>query len=1127
MSSDPTSPNLPEAVEEAIFSAAVALADPGEREGFLRLACGGNRTLRERIDRLIQADSVAGRFVAADPFDLSSTRADTAPPQPALKGTAPDSDFRIGRYRLLEKIGEGGMGEVYHAEQEEPVRRRVALKILKLGMDSRLIVARFEAERQALAIMDHPSIARVFDGGVTESGRPYFVMELVRGIPITEFCDLRKLSIRERVELFIPVCEAVQHAHQKGVIHRDLKPSNILVTEPDGRPIPKVIDFGIAKATGIELTDKTLFTLFNQRMGTPAYMSPEQAGLGGLDIDTRSDIYSLGVLLYEMLTGATPFDVRQLHAAGYEAVFKVIREQEPTKPSTRLSSLKHEELTELAARRCEDPRRLPKGLRGDLDWITLKALEKERVRRYESPTGLAADLRRFLNREPVSAAPPAFGYRLSKAVRKHRIALGVTAAFALVLISGTTLSAWQALRATRLARSESEQRRIAVETQAEQRGLLYAADMGLAFQGWELGRARLTRELLDVLRPKDQEDLRGWEWRYLWGACQHGEQALYSVTNHYGLWSCSVSPDGRWLAGGTGDGTIVLWNPSDPKPLKSLGNSAGLINADGVGFSPDSRTLVHSRRYLRDVLVWDTQSASLLLQLTNAFLAQGCALSPNGSWVAAVGGPIYGESGPGELRLWALPEGRLQAEAPLQNTWLVRATFSPRSDRLATAGGKGQVKIWSVPDLEELALLPHDATVFGVSFSPDGHKLATGDSEGSWHIWSQNPTTGSWNRDSSHQAHVGNCDGVQWSPDGTALATGGRDQVVRLWRWAPSGRIERREFKGHSGRITGLAFSPDGQDLFSASQDKTIRRWHISPTTQADGLYPGGVGLGLSMAFSPSGRWLARPGTSNSTEIVEVATWRKLGEVDGRWPAFASDESWLATVITTNQVQFTETGTWRSTRLLQSDIALTGPPAVSRDALRIAFPAADNHILTWILPSAVPGRPIAKVSGSISGLFFGQSGDELIVVHKDDGSLESIDLKGSLSNRVIPTGAESILSAAVAPDGRGFVLGETGPRIRVWFEKTGRVHLLNADAGSMVSVAWSPDGQTLAGGTFEGLIKLWNVRTLREVGTLRGHSSMVTALAFSPDGRHLVSASIEGTTHRWVAPSFAETDARP
>ena len=305
----------------------------------------------------------------------------------------------LGRYKLLEIIGEGGFGTVWMAEQTEPVRRRVALKIIKLGMDTRQVVARFEAERQALALMDHPNIARVFDAGATEVGRPFFVMELVRGVAITEFCDARQLNTRERLELFIPICQAVQHAHQKGVIHRDLKPSNILVTEQDGRPVPKVIDFGVAKAIEEPLTDKTLFTRFHQFLGTPAYMSPEQAGLGGLDVDTRSDIYSLGVLLYELLTGRTPFDP-QLARAGYERILQTIREQEPPRPSTRLSSLKREDLVAIAGRRREEPEHLHKLVRGDLDWIVLKALEKDRTRRYESANGLAADLRRYLDDEP-------------------------------------------------------------------------------------------------------------------------------------------------------------------------------------------------------------------------------------------------------------------------------------------------------------------------------------------------------------------------------------------------------------------------------------------------------------------------------------------------------------------------------------------------------------------------------------------------------------------------------------------------------------------------------------------------------------------------------------------------------
>src|SRR5438874_5260375 len=328
----------------------------------------------------------------------------------------------LGRYKLLEKVGEGGCGVVYVAEQTEPVRRRVALKVIKLGMDTKQVIARFEAERQALALMDHPNIAKVLDAGATEAGRPYFVMELVRGIKITEFCDEKSVPTADRLKLFTQVCQAIQHAHQKGVIHRDIKPSNILVTVNDGVPVPKIIDFGIAKATAGPLTDKTFFTAFEQFIGTPAYMSPEQAEMTGLDIDTRTDIYSLGILLYELLTGRTPFDAKELLAGGLDEMRRTIREQEPDRPSTRLSTMAAGELTTVAKHRHTDAPRLIHLVRGDLDWIVMKCLEKDRTRRYETANGLASDIQRHLNNEPVAARPPSTAYRFQKLVRRNKLA---------------------------------------------------------------------------------------------------------------------------------------------------------------------------------------------------------------------------------------------------------------------------------------------------------------------------------------------------------------------------------------------------------------------------------------------------------------------------------------------------------------------------------------------------------------------------------------------------------------------------------------------------------------------------------------------------------------------------------
>jgi serine/threonine protein kinase len=399
---------------EALFLAAAEIGEPEERTAFLARECGDDRALRERVEGLLASHEGAGDFLEA------------SAPSPEIEAEfarlkREEAGERIGHYKLREQIGQGGFGTVWVAEQERPVRRCVALKIIKLGMDTREVIARFEQERQALAMMDHPNIAKVFDAGATGTGRPYFVMELVRGVKITEYCDQAKLSTAERLELFIAVCQAVQHAHQKGIIHRDLKPSNILVTLHDGVPVPKVIDFGVAKATQQQrLTDLTVYTQFEQMVGTPVYMSPEQAEMSGLDIDTRSDIYSLGVLLYELLTGRTPFDPEELMRQGLDEIRRTIREQEPQTPSMFVRTMALDRRTAIARHRHADGAKLIGQIRGDLDWIVMKALEKDRSRRYDTANGLAADLKRHLNNEPVVARPASAAYRFQKAFRRNK-----------------------------------------------------------------------------------------------------------------------------------------------------------------------------------------------------------------------------------------------------------------------------------------------------------------------------------------------------------------------------------------------------------------------------------------------------------------------------------------------------------------------------------------------------------------------------------------------------------------------------------------------------------------------------------------------------------------------------------
>jgi WD40 repeat protein/tRNA A-37 threonylcarbamoyl transferase component Bud32 len=475
--------------EAALFQAACQLTG-SSRATFLDSACNGDAALRQRLEALLSAnDQTEGVLADAALIPRATLKVDLTGEIEEIIGQ------KIGRYKVLEKVGEGGCGVVYVAEQTEPVRRRVALKVIKLGMDTKAVVVRFEAERQALAMMDHPNIAKVLDAGTTETGRPFFVMELVRGIRITDYCDQNKMPTKERLELFVKICQAIQHAHQKGIVHRDIKPSNILVTLHDGVPVPKVIDFGIAKATEGKLTEATVYTQLHQFIGTPAYMSPEQAEMSGLDIDTRSDIYSLGVLLYELLTGRTPFDAKELMSLGIDAMRKAIRDQEPVRPSTKVATLQGEELSSTAARRAAEPPRLISLLRGDLDWIVMKCLEKDRTRRYETANGLAEDLRRHLSNEPVTACPPSAVYRLQKAWKRNRLLCAAAGAVVLALIAGLGLSLWQYAGKSRAER-EQEILRHRAEAKATEASVARAS----AAQQRDLANQRLYDSLLREAR---------------------------------------------------------------------------------------------------------------------------------------------------------------------------------------------------------------------------------------------------------------------------------------------------------------------------------------------------------------------------------------------------------------------------------------------------------------------------------------------------------------------------------------------------------------------------------------------------------------------------------------------------
>jgi eukaryotic-like serine/threonine-protein kinase len=1100
-----------------IFLAAVENHTPSEWAAYLDEACAGDPQLRQRVEVLLRAHEQPNSLLDG--------------PAPVLAGTALEPIREgpgsvIGPYKLLEKIGEGGFGIVFMALQQQPVRRKVALKIVKPGMDTRQVVARFEAERQALALMDHPNIARVFDGGETASGRPYFVMELVPGIPITEFCDHNELPIRARLELYASVCQAVQHAHLRGIIHRDLKPSNVLVTLYDDKAVVKVIDFGIAKATGQQLTEKTLFTNFAQMIGTPLYMSPEQAQLSGLDIDTRSDIYSLGVLLYELLTGTTPFDKERLRTAAYDEIRRIIREEEPARPSTRISTL-GQAATGVSAKRQSDPRRLAHLCRGELDWIVMKALEKDRNRRYESASALAADVQRYLHDEPVHACPPSAGYRFRRFARRHKAALTTAAAVSLAVLltlAGLAISTVLVWRANQEL-SDSLKR---------ERTNSYYQRIALAEREWLANNLSRVEQLLDACPA----DLRGWEWHYL------KRQRLTSLAplRHPGtVLSAEFSPDGRWIATGSQDGTVYIWDAVSgekrlefqahqahvrtvtfspdghrlataswdgtcriwdfdperagvtPSPLHTFIGHDGRINS--VAFSPDGERLA-SAGYDESVRVWDAPAGRLTLVLRGHAGPVWCvAYSPDGRYLASAGEDKT-------VRIWDARTGREEFTLAGHSAPVLSVAFSREGQRLASASGDintkadGEVKVWDLQTgAKVLSLHGHVWAVFAVAFSPDGQRLASAGLDNNIKLWDL--ATGQ--EVLTLRGHSSGLRSVAFSRDGNRLISASHDRTVRLWDatplegWAPEDIITLR---GHDGGVRSVAFSPDGRSLASAGDDGTVRLWDFAralagvenPLIQT---LPGDRGINLTVAFSKDGRFLASGGSSE-LRIWDARTWKESRKraaiaaserAGGNALAFSPDSRWLA----------------------------AGAGRVGTD-----FPI---QIL-----DAASGRLIHTFKGHgwlITALAFSPDpGAPLLVSASLDSTVRIWDVTAGKQIVAPLRHGDAVWSVAFSRDGRYLASGSFDRRVKIWDAKTWQLRDDQPDpTGGVQSVAFHPgNDRVLAWGGTDSTVKLWNAAA-KETRTLHRHKSWVESIAFSANGEWLASASLDGTIKLSQVPS--------
>jgi WD40 repeat protein/serine/threonine protein kinase len=1043
---------------DQLFEATLDL--PAERRAaFLEESCLGDPALRREVEQLLAAGARADDFFEAAPVEVVSEVFDGAPAS-CFAGSS------VGPYKILRELGRGGMGVVWLAERaDDQYHQQVAIKLLWPGLNKAEVVRRFRRERQILANLHHPNIAQLYDGGTTEDGRPYFVMEYVAGVPITEYCNVRRLPITERLRLFGQVCAAVQYAHQNLVVHRDLKPSNILVTQAEE---VKLLDFGIARVLDPERHGLTARPTTHGLMMTPEYASPEQ--MRGDPITTASDVYSLGLVLYELLTGQSPY---RFKSRSLPELVRVVCEQEALAPSiaVRSPAFKRQKAesdnqppeggttnaTAHATANAGEANKLAAQLRGDLDQIVLMALQKDVRQRYGSVEPLSEDIRRHLAGEVISARTGSWSYQTKKFIRRNLMGVAMAALLFLTLLGGIIATAWQ-------ARAAKEHARIS-------RRLAYAGQMHLAAQAWDLANLGQLRDLVEQSRPQPgEEDLRGFEWYYLWRlAYHHGER--FSLPHPQEVWSVSYSRDGQRLASGCADGKLRVWDSATGRLLSEYSGHTDFI--------------------------WNI------------------AWSPDGSQIATA-------AGDGTARLWDAATGReLMVFKGHTHKWIGSVTFAPDGQRLATGGRDGTARVWEVATGREvLTIQTSTVWVNTVAFSPYGRLLATGLGGAppyAFKLW--DAATGREIPDHKplkQERSWGTVWSLAFSADGKTLVTGGRIGIAHLLNVSTS--KELAVFKGHRDEIKSVAFSPDGKTIATASADRTIKLWNALTYEEITTL-KGHLGQVWSVAFSPDGKHLVSGDSANTVKVWDLA------EASGFTARTQNLDSTFITVCFSPDNQKLAIGRGLDLDVVEADTGrvLASIARFDSAAFSVIFSPDSKRLFIGYYDGTVrvyetdSGKQILTFKGHtkiVYSLALSPDGQTLATGSQDS----KVKLWQAATGRELATLQQPDLVRAVAfsPDGKLLASGGHDTNARIWDATTGReLGVLRGHSKPILTLAFSPDGKTLATGSADSTVKLWQVSTGRELATFKGHAGHVTRLNFSPDGKRLVTGSSEGLVRLW------------